>query len=123
MANKLIAMAGNPNILLFMCPGCECGHQIHVKPEKNTHTGAGWGWNGSMEKPTFTPSILVSSGHYSEGRAPGPCWCTFNAERPNEPSDFTCSRCHSYVTDGNIQFLSDSTHKLAGQTIPLPDWA
>jgi hypothetical protein len=26
------------------------------------------------------------------------------------------------VTDGRIQFLSDSTHKLSGQTVDLPDW-
>ena len=29
-------------------------------------------------------------------------------------------RCHSFVTDGRIQFLSDSTHVLAGQTVDLP---
>ena len=30
--------------------------------------------------------------------------------------------CHSFVTDGRIQFLGDCTHKLAGQTVDLPDW-
>jgi hypothetical protein len=30
--------------------------------------------------------------------------------------------CHSFVTDGKIQFLSDCTHALAGQTVALPDW-
>jgi hypothetical protein len=30
-------------------------------------------------------------------------------------------RCHSFVTDGRIQFLSDSTHALAGQTVDLPE--
>ena len=30
--------------------------------------------------------------------------------------------CHSFVTDGRIQFLTDSTHTLAGQTVPLPAW-
>jgi hypothetical protein len=29
--------------------------------------------------------------------------------------------CHSFVTDGRIQFLSDCTHELAGQTVDLPD--
>ena len=28
-------------------------------------------------------------------------------------------RCHSFVTDGKIRFLGDSTHKLKGQTVPL----
>ncbi len=30
--------------------------------------------------------------------------------------------CHSFVTDGQIQFLGDCTHKLAGQTVPLSAW-
>ena len=30
-------------------------------------------------------------------------------------------RGHSYVTDGRIQYLSDCTHPLAGQTVDLPD--
>jgi hypothetical protein len=31
-------------------------------------------------------------------------------------------RCHSFIRDGNIQFLSDCTHNLAGKTVELPDW-
>ena len=29
--------------------------------------------------------------------------------------------CHSFVVDGKIKFLSDSTHKLSGQTVELPE--
>jgi hypothetical protein len=29
--------------------------------------------------------------------------------------------CHSFVTDGKIQFLGDCTHALAGQTVELPE--
>jgi hypothetical protein len=29
-------------------------------------------------------------------------------------------RCHSWVKNGEIQFLSDCDHALAGQTVPLP---
>ncbi|MCZ4340562.1 hypothetical protein O4H52_03015 [Sphingomonadaceae bacterium G21617-S1] len=28
--------------------------------------------------------------------------------------------CHSFVRNGQIEFLSDCTHALAGQTVPLP---
>ena len=28
-----------------------------------------------------------------------------------------------YVVDGAMQFLSDCTHALAGQTVPIPDWS
>ena len=31
--------------------------------------------------------------------------------------------CHSFVTDGRIQFLGDCTHDLAGHTVELPDLA
>lgn len=85
-------------------------------------TGA-WTWNGNIESPTFSPSILVQCGHYAPGRAnPESCWCTYNAEHPDDPSGFICYACHSFVTDGKIQFLADSTHKLSGQTVDLPEW-
>ena len=75
-------------VLWFHCPGCECDHGIHV-PQ--------WTWNGSMESPTFAPSLIC------------------NGDDPK-------SRCHAIITDGNIQFCGDSYHKLAGQTVPMPDW-
>lgn len=31
-------------------------------------------------------------------------------------------RCHSFVVDGQMQFLGDCTHALAGQTVPIPEW-
>jgi hypothetical protein len=94
----------------FNCPGCNTSHTVSIKQ---------WQWNGSASEPTFTPSILVKSGHYSR---PGDCWCTFNAAHPDDPSKFTCFICHSYVTGGKIQFLPDCTHALKGQTVELPDW-
>ena len=30
--------------------------------------------------------------------------------------------CHSFITDGRIQYLGDCTHPLAGQTLDLPNW-
>lgn len=61
----------------------------HVLPV----TGARkWGFNFSDDSPTFTPSILAKNHRYV---------------------------CHSYVTDGRIQFLGDCTHNLAGKTVDL----
>jgi hypothetical protein len=96
---------------IFFCPGCESRHNI----------GEGWTFNGDYERPTFTPSVLVRSGHYTEGHQVDTCWCTYNAAHPDDPAPFACFVCHSYVTDGKIQFLSDCTHALAGQTVDLPD--
>lgn len=35
--------------------------------------------------------------------------------------DYPESRCHSFITDGKIQYLSDCFHELAGQTVDLPE--
>lgn len=102
---------------VFFCPGCKETHVLHVEGP-----GAIWSWNGSQERPTFTPSILHQSGHYAAPERDR-CWCTWNLEHPENPAPFGCHRCHSYVKDGRIQFLSDCTHALAGQTVELPEIA
>lgn len=80
-----------------------------------------WGWNGSLDAPTFTPSILARDGHYVPGYT-GECWCTYNEKHPEALVPFKCGVCHSFVTDGKIQFLPDCTHGLAGQTVEIPNW-
>jgi len=72
----------------FWCPGCEYSHAFTVPP---------WKFNGDLQKPTFTPSLLC------------------NASYPQ-------SRCHSFVREGKIQFCNDCHHKLAGKTVPLPEF-
>lgn len=83
-------------------------------------------WNGNAEQPTFIPSVLVRSGHYASHAKPDDnCWCKYNAQcvaNGEESAPFACSVCHSFVTNGRIQFLNDCTHALAGQTVDLPDW-
>lgn len=87
--------------VMFWCPGCEGAHQVGV----GEGPGPRWGYNGNADAPTFTPSVLV----------------TYNG--PDAGVDGAPSAvCHSFVTDGRIQFLNDSTHHLAGQTVDLPDW-
>lgn len=103
------------NGLIFWCPGCKGAHRINHGPD-------GWKWNGSTTKPTFSPSVLVRNGHYLPGHDKSSCWCTFNKAHPEEAPTFKCLICHSFVVDGNIQFLSDCSHELAGQTVPLPEW-
>ncbi len=107
---------------VFMCPGC---NESHVVNTANPNGRPNWGFNGNVDAPTFTPSILVRSGHYtmeSAASQKGKCWCTYYEEHPDEERTFECFQCHSFVIDGRIQFLSDSTHKLSGQTVDLPDW-
>lgn len=98
--------------LAFICPGCKERHVVNVNPGR-------WTFNDNYDAPTLSPSILVRSGHYASPDKP--CWCTFE-ERYGEPAPYKCYTCHSFVTDGKIQFLGDCTHELAGQTVELQDF-
>lgn len=100
----------------FKCPGCKHSHYLPVSGDGRP----AWDWNGSQDLPTLRPSILHRSGHYVGDKAPGDCWCDMEERLGFAPS-FKCGVCHSFVTDGNIQFLGDCTHELAGQTVPLPE--
>jgi hypothetical protein len=91
-------------IYYFFCPGCESGHGFNQK----------WSFNGNLERPTFSPSILVRGVEPITDEEHG----LIMSGGYVEPRPFVC---HSFVTDGKIQFLSDCTHKLAGQTMDLPD--
>ncbi|WP_291350364.1 DUF6527 family protein [Desulfosporosinus sp.] len=96
------------DMLWLWCPGCDEYHAVKV------NTPSGWGWNGSQEAPTITPSILV------RGTKP---ISDEEAERilGGEHIEPVPTVCHSFVTDGKIQFLTDSTHALSGQTVDLPE--
>lgn len=103
------------NRVAFYCPGCECYHEINI----NGVDHPVWSFNGDYDKPTFSPSILVKSGHYTGRENQDSCWCTYYKDHPDESVHFKCGICHSFVTDGKIQYLNDCTHKFAGQTIDL----
>lgn len=105
-----------PGCVAFWCPGCSERHVIPI----GTGYGPRWGYNGNPETPTFTPSILVRSGHFVPGHEGDQCWC--NWPDKDEFPDLKCRVCHSFVTDGRIQFLGDCTHALAGQTLDLPEF-
>lgn len=105
----------------FKCPGCNSEHVISTYTPNGMQ--ARWTFNKSMDKPTFSPSYLLRSGHYSNLFKPNDsCWCTYNKEHKDNPAPFSCVICHSFIVDGKIQFLSDCTHHLAGQTVELEDY-
>ena len=64
-----------------------------------------WAWNGDPLRPTFQPSVLVTYDGADAGQDGAP---------PRV--------CHCFVVDGQMQMLSDCTHALAGQTVPIPAW-
>lgn len=105
-----------PGVFHYYCPGCKCEHSVFTQNPNSL--GAKWSWNGDMEKPTFTPSLLmrwtsgdppVTSENYDQWKAnPWP-----QTDKNNV--------CHVFITNGMIQFLGDCTHELAGQTVELPN--
>jgi hypothetical protein len=99
------------NRLLFWCPGCNRAHQI----QHGYGSGNRWGWNGSVDKPTFTPSIHVRYSHPKGYSNENPAPIGWKGE-------YVDDICHSFVTDGKIQFLDDCTHALAGKTVDLPEF-
>lgn len=76
------------------------GRWLFYCPGCEAHHGPteSWSFNGDHEKPTFNPSILVDG---------------YIRDAP--------MKCHLFVRDGQIQYLSDCTHALAGQTVPMED--
>lgn len=88
----------------FYCPGCQEAHAVNDT----------WGFNGDRERPTFTPSILVTG---VERMTDDEYDRIMNGEKI-QPRP---RRCHSFVSDGQIAFLHDCTHELAGTTVDLPD--
>lgn len=84
---------------LFTCPACGFGHKI-CTADAHDEGWPIWELTGTPEAPTIRASILV---WWDEGENRKPM------------------RCHSYVTDGKIEFLQDCLHELKGQTVELPD--
>lgn len=91
-AKKYVSDDGLTEQVWIYCPGCKIHHGLTIKHP----TFKPWGFNGDYEKPTFTPSLLCN-GDYPE------------------------SRCHSFITDGHIQFLGDCFHELKNQTVELTE--
>jgi hypothetical protein len=78
----------------FHCPGCDHLHLFYVSGHMI------WSFDGNMEKPTFTPSLL--------NRCPG---------HPDPKRHV----CHLNLTAGKLYFHSDCTHDMVGKVFELPE--
>ncbi|MBK5202187.1 MAG: hypothetical protein JJE45_00495 [Prolixibacteraceae bacterium] len=93
--------------LYFQCPGC--GHLHAINDSQTDLRGEKrpvWEFNGDFDKPTIRASVLNWS---------------YRKNPDSGKYDIEIDRCHSFITDGMIQYLDDCQHKLAGQTIELPE--
>lgn len=85
---------------VFWCPGCEEHHMYFTAHSPLRTQGPNWTFNGDMDRPTFTPSLLNA---WTHGES-------------NEPR-----RCHLFITNGRIIYCGDCTHALAGRTVDMVD--
>lgn len=71
---------------------CPACNTIHLFDDR-------WTFNNNYDKPTFNPSMLVKT-----------------------PQQNKRDRvCHSFVRDGQIQYLGDCTHDMSNKTVDLPE--
>lgn len=94
--------------VMFDCPGCGRTHAIYTQDTPADFIGPRWTFNGDFEKPVLSPSLK----------------CEYHEEGVSAPGD-TDKVCHSFVgcngaQPGQIIFLGDCTHALAGQVVDLP---
>lgn len=94
--------------LMFVCPGCLAMYPestgLHMLPVNAPAKSPSWDWDGSLDAPTLSPSILTKHGPVVDGVG---------------------QVCHSFLQGGVFDYLSDCTHSLVGQRVPmvpLPDW-
>ena len=83
------------------CPACDRVHSFSVDLEghgKWREEDPVWDFDGNWESPTFSPSMLA------------------NKDDANEYFPI----CHSFLKNGHWEYLEDSTHELAGQTVAVP---
>lgn len=91
----------------YWCSGCNLLHGIAIK-QHTEDNGASWEFTGTLECPTYSPSQLTTYSYWTGHDTP--------------PQNFVC---HTFIKNGMIEFLTDCTHALAGQTLllpPMPEW-
>jgi Family of unknown function (DUF6527) len=96
LSAKLLQVADG--IVAHWCPACERHHHIWIGRPQD------WSFDGNLEAPTFSPSVKVTYDGRDAGQPGAPAAC-----------------CHYFLHVGYLSFCADSTHKLAGKTVPLPD--
>jgi hypothetical protein len=86
----------------IFCPGCQALHMPRFRCPEHGGPKKGPVWDGDPNSNPFTmsPSLLI----YETAASP---------------------RCHSFIRNGQWQYLHDCTHLLRGKTVPLeplPNW-
>lgn len=149
---RLSSVLGQPayRSIYTFCPGCHMAHPFRIELfpgcplRQDGSIEPIWTWDGNLETPTFSPSMLSYGSchlcptdyvHHVVCLNSNTCGNVGHLILSKEPRilahnlphivDPAWGNCHSFLHNGQWQFLTDSAHSLAGQTvdmIPLPDW-
>lgn len=127
----------NDGGLTYWCQGCQQPHVIWIEGEQPQDGRPRWKWNRDVDKPVFTPSVVVRSYRYPQPYEPdtNPEHAEIRVkfeQAGKEGHEWMMNhpkwgrRCHTFVGcngahPGEVIFLSDCTHDLAGQVLPLPE--
>ena len=88
--SKIKIHPNDESMHMFWDPAMNEPNAFYVRKD-----GSGWKWTGDFERPTVTPSILLTRPGYVD---------------------------HLFISDGKIQYLNDCTHDLAGSTVDMMDF-
>ena|SRR5208337_1567824 len=88
------------------CPACK---ETHPLPDS-------WKFDGNLESPTFAPSFRHRG--LQTVKVDGKWTGEWVRDDAGNPIPFVC---HYNLVAGMLQFCPDSTHELAGKSVPLPD--
>lgn len=94
----------DPTMFMYWDIATDSANAFWTAPA-GTHN-AQWTWNKDYDKPTVTPSILNS------------CQCVV-LDNGTRISPYVN---HIFIRDGQIEYLSDCTHALAGKTVDMVDF-
>jgi hypothetical protein len=89
---------------IHFCPACSDAHMF------TTEGATAWTFNGDVERPSFSPSMLIRWGRFADP-----------SYKPEPGEDDLSGTCHYFLKVGQLAYCSDSTHELAGKTVPLPE--
>lgn len=101
----------------FDCPACGWDHIIYTNPQNPSpnQEESCWGCNGNLEAPTFSPSIRFRMGKYVPDLTSQQIAYCEEMGRKNPKYNVIC---HSFVENGFIRVLEDSTQN-GGKIIEL----
>ena len=80
----------------YTCPGCKHEHTVPAKR---------WNWNGSVDKPTLSPSVR----HF------------YTKISPETGKSIEVTTCHNHVKNGVIEYCGDCQHSFSGTKVELPN--